>query len=113
MVVGPGPTDHDRVTAAPSRDTAAPATPPSGNNTALGTALSRLRLDGAIFFRAEFTEDWAYLSPPPEQVAAILRPGAQRLIMFHIVVRGRAWVSAGGERHWADEGDVIVLPYGD
>jgi len=33
--------------------------------------------------------------------------------MFHIVVRGRAWVTAGGERHWADEGDVIVLPYGD
>ena len=88
MFVGPGSTDHDRVTAAPSRDTAA-----------LGTALSRLRLNGAIFFRAEFTEDWAYLSPPPDQVAAILRPGARRLVMFHIVVRGRAWVSAGGERH--------------
>jgi hypothetical protein len=34
--------------------------------------------------------------------------------MFHIVARGRCWVSvADGERHGADEGDVIVLPYGD
>jgi AraC-like DNA-binding protein len=106
MVMAPGSGHHDRVTASPSRDTA-----PDG--AAVAGALSRLRLDGAIFFRAEFTEDWAYVSPPPDQVAAILRPGAQRLIMFHIVATGRCWVTAGGERHWANEGDVIVLPYGD
>lgn len=26
----------------------------------LGDALGRLRLDGAIFFRSEFTEGWSY-----------------------------------------------------
>ena len=30
---------------------------------ALDDALERLRLDGAIFFRAEFTEGWSYESP--------------------------------------------------
>lgn len=76
-------------------------------------ALEQLRLDGAIFFRAEFTEGWAYVSPPAE-LASVLRPGADRLIMFHIVAMGRCWVEVGdAERHWAGPGDVIVLPYGD
>jgi AraC-like DNA-binding protein len=79
----------------------------------LDAALERLRLDGAIFFRSEFTEAWAYESPPTE-MAGLLRPGAERLIMFHIVAAGTCWVSvADGERHWASQGEVIVLPYGD
>jgi AraC-like DNA-binding protein len=79
----------------------------------LRTALENLRLDGAIFFRAEFTESWAFESPLTE-LTGLLRPGAERMIMFHIVAAGRCWISVGdGERHWANRGDVIVLPYGD
>jgi len=71
-------------------------------------------LDGAIFFRAEFTERWAYRSPTPDQLTQILRPGAARLIIFHIVAAGACWVRVDrGERLWAREGDVIVVPYGD
>jgi AraC-like DNA-binding protein len=82
---------------------------------ALGSALDRLRLDGAIFFRSEFSEGWSYESPAAAaELADTLRPGAERLIIFHIVARGTCWVSLqDGERHWAREGDVIVLPYGD
>lgn len=81
--------------------------------TPLRTALENLRLDGAIFFRAEFTESWAFESPLTE-LTGLLRPGAERMIMFHIVAAGRCWISVGdGERHWANRGDVIVLPYGD
>jgi AraC-like DNA-binding protein len=81
----------------------------------LDVALSRLRLDGAIFFRSEFTEGWSYESPAATaEVANMLRPGAERLIIFHIVAGGSCWVSLiDGDRHWAGEGDVIVLPYGD
>ena len=79
----------------------------------LRDALERLRLDGAIFFRAEFTEPWAYDSPLT-QIAPVIRPGAQRLIFFHIVAAGRCWVALGdGLRVWANRGDVIVMPYGD
>jgi hypothetical protein len=46
--------------------------------------------------------------------AGMLHPGAQRVILFHVVASGRCWLSlADGERHWASGGDVIVLPYGD
>jgi AraC-like DNA-binding protein len=96
--------DHGRGTATPSRDTAA----------AVGAALTGLRLDGAIFFRAEFTERWAYRSPTPDQLTQILRPGAARLIIFHIVAAGACWVRLdGGDRVWAREGDVVVVPYGE
>jgi AraC-like DNA-binding protein len=79
----------------------------------LNAALDQLRLDGAIYFRAEFTESWGYESPPKE-IAGLLRPGAERLLMFHIVAAGRCWVAVEDEeRHWACQGDVIVLPYGD
>ncbi|HEY2831882.1 MAG TPA: AraC family transcriptional regulator [Sporichthyaceae bacterium] len=81
--------------------------------TPLLAALERLRLDGAIFFRAEFTESWA-LHSPVRDMTGVIRPGADRLILFHIVAAGRCWVEVeGGERHWAGRGDVIVLPYGD
>ena len=44
----------------------------------------------------------------------MMHPGAERLLLFHVVASGRCWVSAeGGERIWANAGDVIVLPYGD
>lgn len=78
----------------------------------LRDALERLRLDGAIFLRAEYTDAWAYASPSASDLIELLQPGAERLVLFHIVARGGCWVQvADGERQWADEGDVIVLPY--
>jgi AraC-like DNA-binding protein len=102
----------DVLTDAPAE--AGPVTPGLGSR-ALDDALAKLRLEGAIFFRAEFTEGWAYESPPAAgDFARQLRPGAERLTIFHIVARGSCWVSiVDGERHLAREGDVIVLPYGD
>jgi AraC-like DNA-binding protein len=98
--------EESALIAAPRQVAAAPPSP-------LLAALERLRLDGAIFFRAEFTESWA-LHSPVRDMTGVIRPGADRLILFHIVAAGRCWVEVeGGERHWARRGDVIVLPYGD
>lgn len=81
--------------------------------TTLDSALSRLHLEGAIFFRSEFTGAWSYESLTSE-VAEVLRPGAERLIIFHIIATGSCWISIGeGDRYWANAGDVVVLPYGD
>ncbi len=79
----------------------------------LQEALDQLRLEGALFFRSELTEGFAFESKPAA-LAEALHPGAERVILFHIVARGSCWVAADdGVRHRADEGDVIVLPYGD
>ncbi len=80
----------------------------------LSEALERLRLEGAIFLRAEYTERWALGDQGGPLFAAMMHPGAQRLILFHVVASGRCFVScADGERYWANAGEVIVLPYGD
>jgi AraC-like DNA-binding protein len=75
--------------------------------------LDHLRLEGAIFLRGEYTEAWAYESPTGEMMASLLRPGRERLLFFHIIATGKCWVAVeGGEPHWAERGDVVVLPYG-
>lgn len=76
--------------------------------------LGRVRVEGAIFLRAEYTEPWAYESLDGPTTAAVLRPGSERVTLFHLNAGGRLWVALkDGERHWADTGDVVVLPYGD
>jgi AraC-like DNA-binding protein len=93
---------HDRVPATADREPM------------LSGALARLRLQGAIFLRGEYSEAWAYDSLPSRDAVAILAPGAGRVILFHVIATGRTWIeTSSGERHWAAAGDVIVLPYGD
>ncbi len=80
---------------------------------ALGSALDHLRLDGALFFRSELTEPFEFESTPLALADALV-PGADRLTLFHIVASGSCWVAVDdGVRYWADEGDVIVMPYAD
>jgi len=80
----------------------------------LTEALEHLRLEGALFMRAEYTERWALGDQGGPLLAAMMYPGAQRLILFHVVASGRCFVSfADGERYWANAGEVIVVPYGD
>jgi AraC-like DNA-binding protein len=99
------------MTTTPRSLTATPRAPMGA--TALTTALDHLRLEGAIFLRGEYTEAWSYESPTGEMMAGVLRPGRDRLLYFHIIASGKCWVSVdGGEAHWAERGDVIVLPYG-
>jgi AraC-like DNA-binding protein len=77
-------------------------------------ALEHLRLEGAIYLRAEYTERWALDGQGGPFFAAMMHPGAERLVLFHVVASGRCWVSTSdGERYWASAGEVIVLPYGD
>lgn len=113
------PAHHDRATGAHDRNTAvitASDTPltAGARPAALREAIDRLTLQGSVFLRAEYREPWAYTSLSGPVTAALLRPGTDRVILFHVVATGRCWVSVGdGERLWADAGDVIVLPYGD
>ncbi|MCW2753568.1 MAG: AraC family transcriptional regulator [Marmoricola sp.] len=96
--------DHDRVAAVPDQDA----------RSGLIDALSGLHLQGALFLHGMYTEGWAYRSSPVEDIAALMAPGARSLLLFHLISEGRCWVTVGdGERHWAEAGDVVVLPYGD
>jgi AraC-like DNA-binding protein len=110
-IVGGAKVHHDHDTAVPDQPTAAHD---ALSSRVLQDALARLRLEGAVFLRAEYREPWAYESLTAADTAKILQPDTDRVILFHVVASGACWVSIGdGEKHWANAGDVIVLPYGD
>jgi len=87
------------------------ASPPA--EAVLSDVLRWLRIGGAIFLRAEFLAPWAYDSPTPEQMTAVLKPGARRLILFHVIAEGRCGLRLpDGTSADLGAGDVVILPYG-
>ena len=79
----------------------------------LGDALASLHLSGALFLRAEFSSPWALETSEADTFAAMLVPGAQRVILFHVVLGGRLVVSLDGVQEELGPGDVAILPYAD
>ncbi|MEW6153575.1 MAG: AraC family transcriptional regulator [Actinomycetota bacterium] len=85
-----------------------------GRFAALAEVLDLVRLEGALFLRADFRAPWAYTSPPGRELAEALLPGAGSLVLFHIIGEGRCWIAMeDGQRHPLERGDVVVMPYGD
>jgi AraC-like DNA-binding protein len=87
--------------------------PSRSNAELLGDALASLQLTGALFLRAEFSSPWALETSEGDALAATLVPGAQRVILFHVVLDGRLVVSLDGVEEELGPGDVAILPYAD
>lgn len=75
--------------------------------------MDRLQIGGAIFLHARYTEGWAFRTVPMKDLGKLLAPGAHRVLPFHVVAAGRCWFDVGDDRHWAEAGDVVLLPYAD
>lgn len=81
---------------------------------ALSETLRVVRLVGAIFINARFSAPWCYQSPRADSVAPLLEPGAERVVIFHLITEGECFVEMGDQppvRLVA--GDVVVFPQGD
>jgi AraC-like DNA-binding protein len=84
---------------------------PYGDSTEmLVDALATLHLSGALFLRAEFSSPWALETSESDTLARLLAPGGCRLILFHVVLRGRLVVSLDGAEEELRPGDVAILP---
>jgi AraC-like DNA-binding protein len=80
----------------------------------LSEALRDVRLSGAIFLDAELSAPWGFASPPASEGAHLIAPTAEHMVLFHLVVEGRAVARIPGHASVALEaGDVAVLPLGD
>ena len=80
----------------------------------LSETLRVVRLVGAIFINARFTAPWCYQSPKADTVASLLEPGAERVVIFHLITEGECFVEMNGEppvRLVA--GDAVLFPQGD
>ncbi len=81
---------------------------------ALSETLRVVQLVGAIFINARFTAPWCYQSPSARSAAPILEPGAERVVIFHLVTEGECYVEMEtGAPVRLTAGDAIVFPAGD
>jgi AraC-like DNA-binding protein len=81
---------------------------------ALSEALSTVRMKAAVFFNAEMTAPWGFASPPAAEVAPVLAPDAEHMVIFHLVTEGSAVVRIDGEADLEVEaGDIVIMPHGD
>jgi AraC-like DNA-binding protein len=80
----------------------------------LSEVLRVVKLNGALFFNAEFSAPWCLNSRPSAAIAPHLSPGAGHLILYHFLTEGRAYVKLpGGPRENLTAGDIVILPHGD
>ncbi len=81
---------------------------------ALSHLLRVVRLVGAVFVQGKFTAPWSYQSPAAHLAAPLLEPGAERVVIFHLVTQGSCHAMLDGMAPvQLAAGDVVILPHGD
>jgi AraC-like DNA-binding protein len=81
---------------------------------AFSEILAGLKLRGAFYFHAEFSAPWGVTSPVSSQLAAVLAPGEPQLVIYHLLVHGKARARlANGDIIRLSEGDILVVPHGE
>src|ERR1700734_4399556 len=78
---------------------------------ALSETLRVVRLVGAIFINARFSAPWCYQSPSADFAAPHLEPGAERVVIFHLITEGECHVELDGALPTRlSAGDVVIFP---
>jgi AraC-like DNA-binding protein len=80
----------------------------------LSDVLRTIRLEGALFLNGEMHAPWCFKVPRGSDIAYVLKPGAQRLAICHLVLEGTCWAQADGDAPVrVNAGEAIVIPHGD
>lgn len=81
---------------------------------AFSQILSGVKLNGAVFFTAEFSAPWGLSTPASDTMAATIAPGVEHLVLYHLVIEGRAVIElTDGQCTELMPGDVVIFPHGD
>jgi len=79
----------------------------------LSEVLRSVRLRGAVFYYVSCGDEWAAESPAACDFAPLM-PGAEQVMMYHVVAKGASWAAVLGEPPVRlAEGDIVVFPHGD
>jgi len=80
----------------------------------LSTVLKTVKLEGALFYNAEFSAPWCVREPQSCQLAPYISPIPRHVVIYHLLTHGRAYAYVGqGPRIQLAAGDIVVLPHGD
>lgn len=81
---------------------------------ALSETLRVVHLVGAIFLQGRFSAPWCYQSPSADAAAPLLEPGAERVVIFHLITEGECVVELKGQPPMhLQAGDAVLFPRGD
>lgn len=80
----------------------------------LSEILRVIKLEGAIFYNAEFTAPWSFRSPRSSVLAPYFSAGGGHVIIFHLLTEGQGYAQLEhGERIQLHAGDIVIFPHGD
>lgn len=82
----------------------------------LTDVLRAVRMSGAIFFDVHASTPWVAQAPPSRDIAALVMPGAQHVIEYHVLVSGSCWASlleSEDDPIQLASGSVLIFPHGD
>lgn len=80
---------------------------------ALSELLRAVKLSGALFYNSSCSAPWSLQSPPSSAFLPYIRVQATRVIEFHYITTGTAFVRVGAETTPLAAGDIVMMPHGD
>jgi AraC-like DNA-binding protein len=78
----------------------------------LSEVLKVIRLEGALFYNVEFSAPWSVRATSWQALACHFAPGAEHIIIYHLITAGRASVRLeSGEEVCLAAGDLVMIPH--
>ncbi len=80
----------------------------------LSEVLRVVRLQGALFYHAEFSSPWSVYAAGSRELARYFAIETKQVIVYHLLTEGRASVRLdSGDRLSLEAGDIVMIPHGD
>src|SRR5512136_193273 len=80
----------------------------------LSEVLKVIKLEGAIYYNAEFSRPWTFRAPPSRVLAPYFSSGGGHVIIYHLLTEGECFAGLeGGEPMALSAGEVVIFPHGD
>jgi AraC-like DNA-binding protein len=80
----------------------------------LSEVLKVVKLQGALFYNGEFSSPWSVTATSSRALARLVAPGAEHVIVYHLLTEGRAYIRMeDGTRVALSPGDIVMIPHGD
>jgi uncharacterized cupin superfamily protein len=71
-----------------------------------------VKLNGAVFFSAEFSAPWGVTEPASSKLAVQFGTGAEHMVLYHFLIDGGAFVQIpDGQSLELIPGDVVIFPH--
>jgi len=80
---------------------------------ALSEVLKAVKLNSAFFYNAKFSAPWCFQSPSSSKLARYINQSSGHVIVYHLLIEGKAYGQLGEQRLEVLPGDVLVVPHGD